>query len=647
MKRFIHRTMKSSSIFLLALLSAATLVSAEPIVQKLWPGEIPGPATKMNGAEADMTKAEDKLVAGRRIIKLGNVSAPEMHVFLPAKEKANGGAVVVCPGGGFSILAWDLEGTEVAQWLNSLGFAAVVVKYRVPTREHGDVLNDAGTAPLKTLGPVMDAQRAVSLTRAHAAEWGLDARRIGILGFSAGGETAALTALNGNARAYPKTDAADEQSCAPNFALLIYPGGLVDAKSGALKPHIKVSKDSPPMFFVMAQDDHVNCENCTALFTALKREKVPVELHVFTHGGHGYGVRATEVPVTQWPNRAVKWLKDLSFSISPTALGAPGTPAIGNPADHLPANIRQITAFGERADFSHNSQRVLFLNKQFGDVMEYDIATGNIRCLSQHFKHHGFNRAMYLHNGAILLTGPDRTFDMTDKNARTEARQHAMSWVLDESGTKPPVPLGVVMLEGPAVSRTRPLIAWTHDVEGATRQTGISMGELIYENGTPVLKNTRLLVTAADFPSGSRPKMIETQNFVGPDDNQITVTAYQLEGTANTEGFLLDVETRKCTNFTNTPEHYEEVEGIFPDGKSTLVERNEHHGKPWPMVDAWQVWFDDSQPPKRLTRFLDFPGYKAANYTVSDDGRLMAFQVGKAGDEAGVGYGLFLMDLTK
>ena len=622
-------------------------VAAEPQVIKLWPREIPGPVAKTNGPEADMTKPDDKLIAGKRIIKLGNVSAPEMHVFLPAKENANGGAVIVCPGGGFSILAWDLEGTEVAQWLNSLGFAAVVVKYRVPTREHGDALYEAGTAPLKAVGPVMDAQRAMSLTRAHASEWGLDPKRIGIMGFSAGGETAALAALNGDSRAYAKIDAADEQSCAPNFALLIYPGGLVDAKTGVLKPHIKVTKDTPPMFFVMAQDDRVNSLNCTALYAALTLAKVPAERHLFTRGGHGYGLRTTEVPVTHWPNRAVKWLKDMRFSISRSALATAGTAAIGHPADHLPPNIRQITSFGERAEFSHDGRRVLFLNKQFGDVMEYNIASGNIRSLSQHFKHHGFNRAMYLHNGDILLTGPDRTFDMTDKKARTEARQYAMSYVLDKSGTKPPVPLGVVMLEGPAVSRTNWLVAWTHDVDGQGRQTGISMGELIYENGTPALKNTRLVVTAADFPSGSRPKMIETQNFVGPDHKQITITAYQLEGTPNTDGFLLDLETRALTNFTKSPDHYDEIEGIFPDGKSTLVERNEHHDKLWPLVDAWRVWFDASQPPQRLTRFLDFPGYKAPNYVISDDGRLMAFQIGKAGDEAGVGYGIFMLDLGR
>ncbi len=317
-----------------------------------------------------------------------------------------------------------------------------------------------------------------------------------------------------------------------------------------------------------------------------------------------------------------------------------------NPADHLPPNIRQITWFGERAEFSHGGKTVFFLNKQFGDVMAYEMATGRIRCLSQHFKHHGFNRVFVLWNDDLLLTGPDKPFDTTDKKARTDARQHAKGFVLDKSGTKPPTPLGLTMLEGPAVSRTRPLIAWTHDTDGDPRQSHISLGELVYENGVPAMQNVRQLVTAKDFPEGQRPKMLETQNFVPPADKQITITAYQVENTANTDGFLLDLDTGKLTNFTRTPEHYEEIEGVFPDGKSTTVERNEHHGKAWPMVDAWRVWFDGSREPQRLTRFLDFPGYKAANYVVSDDGKLMAFQIGIAGDEAGVGYGLFLMDVT-
>jgi acetyl esterase/lipase len=169
----------------------------------LWLATPPGPEAKIDGPERDLTKPEDKLIAGRKIIKLGHVSTPQMQVYLPPKDKANGGAVLVCPGGGFSILAWDLEGTEVAEWLNSIGFAAIVVKYRVPTRDHGDALNDAGNAPMKAVGPVMDAQRAMSLTRSKATEWAIDPHRIGITGFSAGSETPGsqpFWALDGSTR---------------------------------------------------------------------------------------------------------------------------------------------------------------------------------------------------------------------------------------------------------------------------------------------------------------------------------------------------------------------------------------------------------------------------------------------------------------
>lgn len=293
---------------LVVLLVLSIWAEAQTTFLNLWPGTPPGPAAKTDGAERDLTKPEDKLIAGRRIIKLGHVSTPQMHVYLPEKAKANGGAVLICPGGGFSILAWDLEGTEVAEWLNSIGFAAVVVKYRVPTREHGDTLNDQGNAPLKAVGPIMDAQRAMSLTRSHAAEWGLDPQRIGIMGFSAGGETAGLTALLRDQRLYTKLDTADDHSCAPNFALPIYPGGFYDKQTGGLKPYLKVTKDTPPMFFVMAQDDHVNSLNCTVLYTALTQENVPAELHLFTHGGHGYGLRPSEEPVADWPRLAADWL---------------------------------------------------------------------------------------------------------------------------------------------------------------------------------------------------------------------------------------------------------------------------------------------------------------------------------------------------
>ncbi|MFT5325733.1 MAG: acetyl esterase/lipase [Planctomycetaceae bacterium] len=299
--------MTSNTLFVALLLAVGTcsVNAAEPLVIDLWPGEIPGPAAKTDGPERDFTKPDDNLIAGRRIIKLGNVSKPQAHVFQPEASKANGGAVVICPGGGFSILAWDLEGTEVAEWFNKLGFTAIVLKYRVPTRHHGE--------PGTWEGPVMDTQRALSLTRAHAAVWNLDPARVGVLGFSAGGVAAALAAVKKGQRLYEPLDQADEKSCAADFAMLIYPGGTIE-KDGSLKAEYSVDQDTPPMFFVHAADDRVTCLSSVALFTALKKSGVSAELHIYSSGGHGYGLRPTEFPVTQWPERAETWLSQMKLS---------------------------------------------------------------------------------------------------------------------------------------------------------------------------------------------------------------------------------------------------------------------------------------------------------------------------------------------
>lgn len=298
---------KAVSLCLAFLLGGVAAAAAEPLVIDLWQGDMPGPPAKTDGPEQDRTKPADRLIADRRIIKLGNVSTPQAHLYLPNKKIANGGAVVICPGGGFSILAWDLEGTEVAAWLNKLGFAAVVLKYRVPTRQHGD--------PAKWQGPVMDAQRALSLARANASAWNLDPERIGILGFSAGGETAARAAIHRDKRLYEPMDKIDQSSCAANFAILVYPGGIAEA-DGALKNGYAVDEQTPPMFFVHAADDRVTCLSSVALFTALKKAGVPAELHIYATGGHGYGLRPTEIPVTRWPDRAAAWLKGLGFRIT-------------------------------------------------------------------------------------------------------------------------------------------------------------------------------------------------------------------------------------------------------------------------------------------------------------------------------------------
>lgn len=294
-------------ILLLCFLPSRGADSREPETLRLWPADVPGSPAKVKGEEADMTKSEDRLIAGRRIIKLGNVSEPEMHVYLPEPKDANGGAVVICPGGGFSILAWDLEGTEVAQWLNSLGYAGIVVKYRVPTRELGD--------PGKWQGPVMDTQRAIRLTRKYAADWRIEPQRIGVLGFSAGGETAARAATAKAERLYEAIDDAEQQSCAPNFAILVYPGGIADGQ-GDLKPDYRVDENTPPMLFVHAADDRISCLNSVALFMALQQAGVQAELHVFAAGGHGYGLRETELPVTRWSQLAADWLDQIGTSRS-------------------------------------------------------------------------------------------------------------------------------------------------------------------------------------------------------------------------------------------------------------------------------------------------------------------------------------------
>ncbi len=313
-----------------------------------------------------------------------------------------------------------------------------------------------------------------------------------------------------------------------------------------------------------------------------------------------------------------------------------------SPVDHLPPQIRQLTTWGERPDFRHDGQRILFLSKVFGDVYEYEIATGRITPCTDHFRHYGFTRALYLSNGDILLSGPVATFDRMDKDARQKARSSCYLSVLDKSFNKPPVPLEVHCDEGPAVSRNQLRIAWTHGL-----QDRISIGDIVYSDGVPRLVNTKEVLSVASFPENERPqRWIETQNFVPPDDAKLTVTAYEINGTANSEAFVLDLATGQLSNMSKSPDHYEEVEGIFPDGRHTLVERAEHRGNHWPLIDAYRLALDGSGNAERLTFFTDFQGYKGGEPVVSQDGRFLCFTLGKSGMEAGQGFGLFLYDLT-
>ncbi|HZN35546.1 MAG TPA: alpha/beta hydrolase, partial [Pirellulaceae bacterium] len=242
--------------------------------------------------------------------RLANVSKPTLTIFQPPQEKRNGAAVIVCPGGGYNILAWDLEGTEVAEWANSLGLTAFVLKYRVPKRE-GDTAN--------TL-PLMDAQRAMSLVRSKASDYGIDPARIGMLGFSAGGNLTAATCLKFSERQYDKLDAVDDVSCRPDFGVLIYPAYLVD-NEGKLKPEYQPTKETPPMFFAHALNDGVTPDSSIALTRALKAVGVHAELHVYDGGGHGFGLRKSEFPVHTWPARCGEWLAVRGFlkPAAPTA----------------------------------------------------------------------------------------------------------------------------------------------------------------------------------------------------------------------------------------------------------------------------------------------------------------------------------------
>ena len=272
------------------------LEAAEVI--KLWPGgRAPGDTTKLD-AEADMTKPNEGLVAGKSVIRLGNVSEPEIHFYAAPADKANGTCVVVCPGGGHRILAWDLEGTEVATWLNELGVSVALLKYRVPAR----------TESPKYTAAVQDAQRAMSLVRSRAQQMKINPEKLGILGFSAGGETAALATLLPD-RLYSRVDAADETAWKPNFSVLIYPAYLVNKEATELLPHVKVDDKTPPMFLAHAANDPVRPESSVLLWLELKKHKIPAELHVFSQGGHGYGLRATDKPVTSWPTACAAWLR--------------------------------------------------------------------------------------------------------------------------------------------------------------------------------------------------------------------------------------------------------------------------------------------------------------------------------------------------
>jgi acetyl esterase/lipase len=297
----------------------------------IWPGAVPD-AQPDAGPEFATTSGTEELIAGRPDVAVSNVSRPTMTVYSPSGTNT-GAAVVVFPGGGYQILAIDLEGTEVCDWLTPKGITCVLLKYRVP----GNRLYPK-SAPYPKSGPypespmaLEDAQRTVGLVRFHAAEWHIDPHKIGVLGFSSGGHMVAAMGTHFAKRLYPSVDGADKESCRPDFAVAIYPGHLSlpaaewDAIQGAqkfalphranadkdlgLNPDIQVNSQTPPTFLLQAEDDGVDSvDDSLAYYIALKNAGVPVEMHLYAQGGHAFGLRHTELPITQWPRLVEKWL---------------------------------------------------------------------------------------------------------------------------------------------------------------------------------------------------------------------------------------------------------------------------------------------------------------------------------------------------
>ena len=274
-------------------LLTSTLRAAEPTALDLWPqGKVPGLAA---GETEEIVETIDPRI-GRRVTK---VSKPKITVYKPDPSMDTGAAIVICPGGGYNILAYDLEGTEVAKWLNDIGVTGVVLHYRVPRAKEGEAYEN----------PLKDAQRAIRLTRANADAWKINPDKIGVLGFSAGGNLAAVTS-NADEPNYDAIDEADKLSARPDFTVLVYPAYLNPKDSDTeLTPEAAVDETTPPAFLVHASDDRVSATGSVAYYLGLKRLNIPAELHIFPDGGHGYGLRPTDKRVTSWPDLATGWLK--------------------------------------------------------------------------------------------------------------------------------------------------------------------------------------------------------------------------------------------------------------------------------------------------------------------------------------------------
>lgn len=298
----------------LCLLAVSGSISAKTMVWQpaaghaqipIWPGTPPD-AKPVPGPET-VTRNPDSLIAGLPVTAVTNVTRPTITVYAP-QGKNTGAAVVVIPGGGFQILAIDLEGTEVCDWLTSRGITCVLLKYRVPSVPYVWQC-DCRPHNLSTSVPsLQDTQRAVRLVRFHAAQWHIDPHKVGVLGFSAGGYLVAEASTKFKNRLYAPVDAADRESDRPDFAVALYPGHLATDKN-TFNPNVTIPRDTPPTFLLQAEDDDVDgVHQSLVYYAALEKAGVPAEMHLYAHGGHAFGLRPTPLPISRWPQLVETWL---------------------------------------------------------------------------------------------------------------------------------------------------------------------------------------------------------------------------------------------------------------------------------------------------------------------------------------------------
>jgi acetyl esterase/lipase len=303
--------MKSPNVFL----SLVFLVLAPPIMAQqhtllLWPNGNPEPSNVV-GPEIDPTTDAERMVSGEPTVRITNVSRPNLAVYLPDSVKNTGAAALVFPGGGYEHLAYQHEGTEVCIWLNSIGVSCVLVKYRIPEKGHYP----------ENVEDMEDAQQAMRLTRAHAIEWHIDPNRVGAIGFSAGGHLAAV--LSTHPEFQGKNVPLSMIDARPNFQMLIYPGSL-RGSDGKVNPAVVPTPAIPPTFLVQAENDNAaHVETAIVYYQALKDAQIPAEIHLFAQGGHGFGLRPTELPISHWPALAEAWLHTIHILGTPASVGRP------------------------------------------------------------------------------------------------------------------------------------------------------------------------------------------------------------------------------------------------------------------------------------------------------------------------------------